>query len=456
MKIHINTINSKIQTDNPKILEALYELYSFKIPGSEYSAAYKRRNWDGKKHFISRVGVFKTGLLDRVVRDLNKIDCTPELVHLPTFPIHTANNWQIQDFKYYDYQEELILKGINRKRGIIKSPTGSGKTLIMAGLVKAFAGQNMVILFNAKQLLKQTYDFFTKDCRLDNIGICFGEGYINGDIMLCTVQSIERILDTHLKEAKVLMVDECHEFANGKTTLAAINSFPNAQYRIGFTATPPSDKIPKYNLEGAFGPVWEVVNTADLIDSGKLTKPIIQLIERSYTASGVDEDMSYPEVYDEYIVNNDLRNKVIREITDDIRKRFKRARILILTKSLDHGRALENLLGESCEFLEGANSIGERYKAISRFRGSKSSRILIGTKILQTGINIEEITHFINARGMKSEIATLQALGRALRRHDSKKKVYVYDFLDKEKYLRDHSLARQRHYKKEGHETKIL
>jgi len=456
MKIHINTINSKIQTDNPKILEALYELYSFKIPGSEYSLAYKRKNWDGKKHFISRVGVFKTGLLNRVVRDLNKIDCTPQVIHLANLPTNTPNNWQIQGFKYYDYQEELILKGINGKRGVIKSPTGSGKTLIMAGLVKALAGQKMVILFNAKQLLKQTYDFFTKDCRLDNIGICFGEGYIDGDIMLCTVQSIERILDTHLKEAKVLMVDECHEFANGKTTLAAINSFPNAQYRIGFTATPPPDKIPRYNLEGAFGPVWEIVSTADLIDSGKLTKPIIQLVERSYTASGVDEDMTYPEVYDEYIVNNDLRNKVIREITDDIRKRFKRARILILTKSLAHGRALEDLLGESCEFLEGANSIGDRYKAISRFRGSKSSRILIGTKILQTGINIEEITHFINARGMKSEIATLQALGRALRRHDSKDRVYVYDFLDKEKYLRDHSLARQRHYKKEGHETKIL
>jgi superfamily II DNA or RNA helicase len=75
---------------------------------------------------------------------------------------------------------------------------------------------------------------------------------------------------------------------------------------------------------------------------------------------------------------------------------------------------------------------------------------------LQTGVNIEEITHFINARGMKSEIATLQALGRALRRHDSKDVVYIYDFLDKEKYLSDHSVARKRHYEKEGHTVKIL
>ena len=93
----------------------------------------------------------------------------------------------------------------------------------------------------------------------------------------------------------------------------------------------------------------------------------------------------------------------------------KAARILILTKSLDHGRTLENLCGGECEFLEGANSIQERYKAISRFRGCRTTSVLIGTKILQTGINIEEITHLINARGMKSEIATLQALGRALR-----------------------------------------
>jgi superfamily II DNA or RNA helicase len=56
---------------------------------------------------------------------------------------------------------------------------------------------------------------------------------------------------------------------------------------------------------------------------------------------------------------------------------------------------------------------------------------------------------------MKSEIATLQALGRALRRHDSKDVVYIYDFMDKEKYLRDHSISRKRHYEREGHEVKI-
>tara|TARA_R110002051_G_C8736129_1_gene498456 strand:+ start:743 stop:2119 length:1377 start_codon:yes stop_codon:yes gene_type:complete len=458
MKIHINTLNSRIETDNIEILDALYKLYSERVPGYQYSAAYKRRQWDGNVHFIAKNGTFRTGLLNRILVDLEKIKCDPEINYeQPQFSNNYDPNYEMEAFTYYDYQKELIDRGLRDMRGIVKSPTGSGKTLIMAGLVKSLAGKKMVLLFNAKQLLTQSYDFLTETCGMDNIGLCYGEGYIYGDIMLCTVQSIERILDTHLEEAEVLMVDECHEFANGKTTLAALRSFPKALYRIGFTATPPSDILPKLNLEGSLGPVWSSVDTSSLVADGKLTKPIIQLIDRPYTCSGLDEDMSYQEVYESYISNNESRNNIIKEIVNEIRGKQQGARILILTKSLSHGRTLENLLGDGeVQFLQGEDSLGERYKSIARFRGSRNSSVLIGTKILQTGINIEEITHFINARGMKSEIATLQALGRALRRHETKDKVFVYDFLDKEKYLSSHSRARKRHYEKEGHEVHVI
>ena len=456
MKIYVKNLKSRIETDNPELFEALYKLYSYRVPGANYSPAYRRRQWDGKHHFISRNGVFRTGLLSKILGDLEKIECIPEIVQEEPFTASTPRIPKIKNFTYYDYQKDLIGIALKNKRGVVKSPTGSGKTLIMAGIVKALKNKKIVILFNAKQLLTPTHKFLKDSCGIKNLGICYGEGYTYGDIMLCTVQSIEKILDTHLEESEALLIDECHEFSNGKVTLPAIQSFPKATYRIGFTATPPSEPISRCNLEGALGPVWQVVDTASLVEEGKLSKPYIQLITRSYEASGLDEDMGYLDVYDNYIVYNEERNQIIKEIVDDVKKRNKRARILILTKSLDHGRTLEDLLGGQCEFLEGATSIGERYNSISRFRGCGDSSILIGTKILQTGINIEEITHFINARGMKSEIATLQALGRALRRHDSKDRVYVYDFLDQEKYLREHSLARKRHYQKEGHSIQII
>ena len=455
MKIKVGNLKSKIDTDNPQLLEALVNLYSFKTPGAEFVPAYGR-GWDGKTSFISRAGMFRSGLLPRLLEDLKKIECTPEIEYRDPQEKQQTGAWEIPGFNLYDYQEEFVSRSIKEKRGIIKSSTGSGKTLIIAAIVKALQGRKMVILFNAKQLLRQTYEFLTEDCGLEGIGLCFGEGYIYGDIMLCTVQSIDKILDTHLEDSEALLVDEVHEFSKGKTTLAAIQSFPKAIYRLGFTATVPNDPIPKYNLEGAFGPVWEEVTTSGLIEQGLLTKPVIQLVKMQKEKLEDYEDLSYSEIYDTFIINNKNRNNIIKDIIDEIRKDNNRARILVLTKNLDHGRALEKLIGGECKFLEGANSLGERYKSISHFRTVEEPSILIGTKILQTGINIKEITHFINARGLKSEIATLQALGRSLRQHESKTKVFVYDFLDTVKYLKAHANKRKKYYKQEGHEIIIL
>jgi len=72
---------------------------------------------------------------------------------------------------------------------------------------------------------------------------------------------------------------------------------------------------------------------------------------------------------------------------------------------------------------------------------------MIGTIIFQTGVDIPELTHLINARGLKSEIATIQALGRTLRKHENKQKVFIYDFIDRAPYLAKHSKSRIAAYK---------
>ena len=318
MELHINTINSQLVTDNPKLIKALHELYSFKVPGAEYSPQYKRHSWNGKKSFFTKKGVFKTGLLNRVVADLEKIEANLKIIDNRSFSEKVAN-YQFSGITYYDYQEKTIQNSLKEKRSVIKAPTAAGKTIIMAGLIKALQGRKMLLLFNAKQLLTQTYDFLLS-LGIPNLGLCFSEGFILGDIMLCTVQSIEKILDTH-SDTEVLMVDECHEFSNGKTTVAAIQAFSQANYRFGFTATPPNQDISIFNLEGGLGPIYSVATTKDLVEKGKLTKPIIQIIERPYTAKNIDDSMSYADIYDEFIVNNQTRNNIIKEIVHDIKKK---------------------------------------------------------------------------------------------------------------------------------------
>ena len=193
MQIILGNIKSQIITDNPGLLRALRKLYSFKIPGAEFTPAYKRRGWDGKKYFISKEGVFRTGLLNRVLKNLSRAGCEPDLVGAKE---DTKICWEIPDslggYVLRDYQEDLALEGLVKARGVIKSPTGSGKTLIMAAMLKALGNKKTVILFNAKNLIVQTYEFLKK-CGIKNLGINMGGNYIYGDIMLTTIQGIEKV-----------------------------------------------------------------------------------------------------------------------------------------------------------------------------------------------------------------------------------------------------------------------
>jgi superfamily II DNA or RNA helicase len=466
MKIFIKNLNSRIETDNPRLLKALVDRYTHSIPGANYSNAYKRGHWDGKKYFIHpRTGEFKTGLLDLVLADLKLIECEPELIYEepiePNIKIqdHTFDGWDL-----HDYQEALVGQALDNKRCVIKSPTGSGKTLIMASVIKAFGPQAKILcLFTKKQLINQTYEFLVKKSPAGveltktkefSVGVSFSEGFEYGNIMLCSVYSLERLIGTPHERPDVLIVDECHEFSKGKLTSEAISSFPTAKYRIGFTATPPTEAIPKFTLQGGLGPVITEVDTSSLIERGMLARPFVQILPL-HTSADDHLDMDYRGVYDKYIVNNEMRNQAITSIVETVKAKTPAAKVLILVNSLEHGQNLMQKIPEA-KYLQGSDDLRERNKIIKDFKTKNEFKVLIGTKILETGVNIPEITHFINARGLLSEIATIQALGRALRLNDFSEKVYVYDFYDEVKYLSTHSRKRKSTYKNQGHVIEVL
>lgn len=466
MLIEVGIQKSKIITDNPDILAALYNKYAFKVKGAEYTPSFRSRRWDGKKRFITRNGIFRSGLLSRVLRDLQEAGVrtiSQEGINLlPDSGLDFMHRRPVGKLKYRDYQDKAIYESMTWATGVIKSPTGAGKTLIMAGIWHNLNQPKSVFLFSTKLLASQTYKFFQAQ-GFEDIGICTGEGYIPANTMFCTYQSLDKILDTHLESARAIFVDECHEFCNGDVTLEVIRSFPNAKYRFGFSATPPregKEDIALFNLEGALGPVREYKKTKELIDEGLLSKPIIHMIDVPRRGLDIlDEDMTYPECYDEFIVNCDVRNKMIHQIVglvaiEDFMKK-RQSRVLILVKSLEHVQVLAKLLPESI-VLEGKDSLDTRYVGIDKFLNAKHTSVLIATKILQNGISIDEITHFINARGLKSNSATIQALGRSLRRPKGQDQVYVYDFYDDRKYLGAHSKGRQKTYIDEGHMVKSI
>lgn len=442
MDVLVGNIYSTLVTTEKKLIKVLREKYSARVPGCEYSPQYRKGFWDGKTYYVSEKGKFRSGLLDLILKDLDQVEIDYNVKYIDAKELDELDDYNIEGVELRDYQDQTIRTALEKKRCVIESPTAAGKTIMMACILKALGSRQGVIFFNQKQILVQTYDEL-KRLGFD-VGIAFGEGTDIKNVTLCTVQSIEKIMPTHLKTAEFIMVDEVHEFSKGKLTTAAIGSFPNAEFRMGFTATIPKDRLSKLNLISRLGGIVDESSVKELIDQGWLSDFKVQILDSPAIVDPSDAGMSYTESYDKYIIYNEERNKLIKDLVTKIRSKGS-CKILIITKNLAHAKKLNEIIDDSLK-LEGIDDITKRKETIKDFI-SKDQGIIIGTKIFQTGINIPEITHLINARGLKSEVATIQALGRALRLHKSKKEVYIYDFYDKAPYLEEHSKKRVRTYK---------
>ena len=443
LKIIVNNNSSILKTENKKLLSTLKQKYSAKVPGYNYSAAYKRRGWNGEKYFFSdKTGKFGTGLLSYIEEDLQYLGMDYEIEDLRE-TVH-SDDIDLPGITLRDYQETMVRQALHEKGCILQAPTGAGKTLVLGGILKALQGKRGLIFFTKKQLLKQTYDDLNK-WGLD-VGLAFGDGVILKPMTLCTVQSIDKVIDTHLNTADFIIFDEVHEFAKGKVATKVIKSFPNAAYRIGMTATVPKDPMSRLNLISGLGKVIKDVDATGLIEDGFLTKPLIQIIPVKDTGTVEDTELSYREVYEKFITENELRNEMIFELVKKIQASS--SKTLIIVKDLKHAELLHNNIPNSFK-LEGKDDLVVRQKTIEDFKNTECA-VLIGTTIMQTGIDIPEITHLVNARGLKSEIATLQALGRALRIHKSKNQVFIYDFFDRAPYLEKHAKERIKSYESLG------
>ena len=173
LKIIIENNVSFLKTSNKKLLTTLKKKYSAKVPGYNYSSAYKKGGWSGEKHFFSdKTGKFGTGLLSHIEEDLTYLGMDYEIEDLRN-ATH-SDNISLPGITLRDYQESMIRKALDAKGCIVKAPTGAGKTLILGGLLKAFKGKTGLVFFTKKQLLKQTYDEL-REWGID-VGLAFGDG----------------------------------------------------------------------------------------------------------------------------------------------------------------------------------------------------------------------------------------------------------------------------------------
>jgi superfamily II DNA or RNA helicase len=338
--------------------------------------------------------------------------------------------------------QTALIRAANLKgRGVIHSPTGSGKTVLMLSTLIYHHPLNALILVPNTDLVRQGVSDFKPFFSEGIVGYITGDEILPGRITFANIQKLHRIpMSTWHKNLEAIFVDECHHVTSFKGTYAKVLKSIPAPLRLGFTATLPYDPESIMALEGLIGPVIGSVSIQELVEKEVLAKPIIKIRKVPYNHK-IREMEVFANVYDNGVVNNRIRNRMIlQEATELVSQGLT---VLILVTKLEHGENLERMSQVMFPDLKLRYIHGVTHKSIreevQETLTRKDLNVVISSVIWKEGINIPSLGAVINAAGGKYEIFPQQALGRGLRIATGKSEVVLVDYFDpSHPYLIDH------------------
>jgi len=221
-----------------------------------------------------------------------------------------------------------------------------------------------------------------------------------------------------LARFEVVIVEEAHE-VSGDGFYTVMSACKNAHYRMALTATPfmKDDEEANMKLLASCGPVAVKITEKLLIDRGILARPYFKYLAMPLDRKPKFLSRSTPwqKAYENGIVQNIYRNKAI--IAEILRGRKYGLNAMVLVGHKAHGEMLKELMqgcGLRVEFIYGEDNQKARQKAL-RGLGTGELDVLIGSTILDVGVDVPSVGMIVLAGGGKAEVATRQRIGRGLR-----------------------------------------
>jgi len=400
--------------------------------------------------FISKKdGSFKTGLITKIKYILKDLDIN---VSISGNEDHNSTRYEIADvpncdMKYRDDQSFLIKKMLKKKRGVLVSLMGTGKTFIQNALIASLHDKKILCICGDKDIHEKNYKLskqYFGDVYL--LKTKYDEDWKNYRIVFASIQKMSKIDPMEFIDYfDVIIADEIHKLSESHEKI--LDSC-NAEYRFGLTGTWPSDKKKQLSLIGLFGSVIEGEKETKLVDKGILSQIKVSLYSPEIK---VCDSFRYQDIYSSCIINNEKRNELI------IRNSIDRMKLglsgLIMTTRIEHGKNLQDMaevFGYKIPFVHGSTSMDERNRLLEELN---SKRILcVITNVWREGIDIITLNYVNLAFGEKAEDRLLQIAGRTSRGHESKKWGEIVDYLDIEsaRYLSGHTVQRLRAYNQKG------
>jgi superfamily II DNA or RNA helicase len=237
--------------------------------------------------------------------------------------------------------------------------------------------------------------------------------------------------------------------AGGNGYFDVCKALRKAHYRLALTATPlMRDGESNARLVGMFGPIRLEVSEELLIERGILARPYFKFISigpkqqppthRRSTAWQKAEELG--------IVQNHTRNKHV--CAEVIRASRWGLPAMVLVKRKNHGKILHEMLqqwGLKGAYIFGESNKAKRKDVLEKLRTGEYDYV-IGSTILDVGVDVPGIGVLVLAGGGKAEVAIRQRIGRGLRgkKPPAPNFAFVVDFDDgNNKHLIKHSRQRR-------------
>ena len=458
----------------PVIRQELSDYFTFMVPGAKFMPAYRNRMWDGKiRLYNAMTKELYLGLLPYVKhfaeeRDY-EVDVEDNLDTLENLAVSDAKQFiELLDtsFEPRDYQLDSFVHLVRKNRGLLVSPTASGKSFIIWLLSQWYGDSKTLIIVPTTSLVHQMRsDFIEYGTPEEDIHMIMGgrEKEDDSRIVISTWQSIYKLRKNYFSQYEVVVGDECHLF-KAKSLTSIMTKLIDCKYRFGFTGTLDGTQTHKLVLEGLFGKVKQFVKTKELIEQDHLASFKIKALVLKYK----DEDkklvskMKYKDEMD-FIVAHNKRNLFIKNLTISLK-----GNTLLLFQYVEkHGKVLYDLISKGAEknrkvfFVYGGTDAETREQIRAITENERNAIIIASFGTFSTGINIRNLHNIIFASPTKSRVRNLQSIGRGLRKGEAKEKATLFDISDdlrwksKVNYTLKHFSERIKTYSEEEFDYKI-
>lgn len=423
----------------------VYDKFSYEVPGKMWIPSVKSGMWDGVIRMYKN-DVMPSGLITKLMEllDAHGISYNVVLAYKPAkakVDIKDLDKITFGDGKGglltpYDFQDRAIKIGVEKKKILILSPTGSGKSLIICALFRLYekvSDKKILVIFPRIGLVNQTYENIKEYGQsVENIQKISSKEKvdklnIDKQIVFTTWQSIYKMPKKWFEDYGMVIGDEAHRFES-KSLGTIMDNLINAEYRIGLTGSTKGDKINEITLESLFGPIIRVAETHELQDRGILSQmKIVQIYYKTETELQ-KKKLSYQEEID-VITGSHKRNVFLKNLSNSLN-----GNTLILFRYNDkHGLPLYDCIKKlecSSYFISGGIHPDEREKIRKLIEKEKKSITVASIGTFSEGIDIKNIHNIILAHPVKGKVQVIQSIGRGLRIADNKEPLVIYDIVD--------------------------